>query len=142
MFENKTPKEIEAMLNHDPAMLHRVNQTMELLHLFESATQEEKLNIINNLRPAYPTLAQAFQNIMSEWKGNKMRRNVKRIIDNRKINPLYDLETSQAVELNEMCKGESLQGIMYAFVYGYEMGKRATLAEMKRKTKNNLSCVL
>ena len=71
-----------------------------------------------------------------------MRRNVKRIIDNRKINPLYDLETSQAVELNEMCKGESLQGIMYAFVYGYEMGKRATLAEMKRKTKNNLSCVL
>ena len=32
----------------------------------KSATQEEKLNIINNLRPAYPTLAQAFQNIMSE----------------------------------------------------------------------------
>ena len=66
MFENKTTKEIEAMLNHDPALLHRVNQTMELLQLFESATQEEKINIINNLRPAYPTLAQAFQNIMSE----------------------------------------------------------------------------
>lgn len=64
-----------------------------------------------------------------------MRRNAKRIIDNKKINPLYDLEISQAVELNEMCKGESLQGIMYGFVYGYEMGKRATLAEMKCKVK-------
>ncbi len=71
-----------------------------------------------------------------------MKRSAKKIIDNTKINPLYDLEASQAIELNEMCQGESLQGIMYAFVYGYEMGKRATLAEMKRKTKNNLSCVL
>ena len=48
-----------------------------------------------------------------------MKRSAKKIIDNTKINPLYDLEASQAIELNEMCQGESLQGIMYAFVYGY-----------------------
>ena len=49
------------------------------------------------------------------------------------------LETTEIVRIS---KGEKYDLIFNSFFYGYEMGKRATLAEMKRKTKNNLSCVL
>jgi hypothetical protein len=71
-----------------------------------------------------------------------MRRNVKRIIDNRKINTRYDMDLLEATEIVRISKGEKYDLIFNSFFYGYEMGKRATLAEMKRKTKNNLSCVL
>jgi len=71
-----------------------------------------------------------------------MRRNVKRIIDNRKINTRYDMDLLETTEIVRISKGETYDLIFNSFFYGYEMGKRATLAEMKRKTKNNLSCVL
>ena len=54
----------------------------------------------------------------------------------------YDMDLLEATEIVRISKGETYDLIFNSFFYGYEMGKRATLAEMKRTTKNNLSCVL
>lgn len=49
------------------------------------------------------------------------------------------------VELNKCYlkeNNEQIKEIVNRYADKARMGKRATLAEMKRKTKNNLSCVL
>lgn len=64
MFENKTEKEIAIMLQEDPALLQKVKDVKELLDLFDEMTQEQKLTLIDQLRPEYPTIADAFIQIM------------------------------------------------------------------------------
>ncbi len=62
-----------------------------------------------------------------------MKRNLKKIITERNINPYYDLNAKEAIEIYQTCDKEPMQCVMYGFLYGYEMGKRATLAELKKK---------
>ena len=64
MFENKTEKEIAMMLQEDPALLQKVKDVKEMLDLFDEMTQEQKLTLIDQLRPVYPTIADAFIQIM------------------------------------------------------------------------------
>lgn len=60
------------------------------------------------------------------------KRNVRAIVDARvgNINPNYDLSTDEINQLKELHKGEELFfTIVASFVYGYEMGCRATKAK-------------
>lgn len=65
MFDNKTEKEIAIMLQDDPELLQKAKAVKELLDLFNEMTQEQKLTLIDQLRPAYPAIADAFTQIMS-----------------------------------------------------------------------------
>ena len=60
------------------------------------------------------------------------KRNVFKIIDERRgnITSRYDLLTSEAIEIDEKsaCK---LDAVLNAFIFGYEMGVRATRSETK-----------
>lgn len=64
MFENMTIKEIYDLLQSDPALLQKVKDTKTMLDLFNDMTQDQKIRLINQLRPVYPTVADAFTRIM------------------------------------------------------------------------------
>ncbi len=70
MFDNKTEKEIAIMLQDDPELLQKVKAVKELLDLFNEMTQEQKLKTIDQLRPVYPTFADAFIQIMGMHDGD------------------------------------------------------------------------
>ena len=64
MYENMTIKEIYDLLQSDPALLQKVKDTKTMLDLFNDMTQDQKIRLINQLRPVYPTVADAFTRIM------------------------------------------------------------------------------
>ena len=60
------------------------------------------------------------------------KRSLRKIAEKRAstINELYDLKIGEILELHEIVKSDgALKGITLAFLYGYEMGVRATKAE-------------
>ena len=65
MFENMTEREMYDLLQSDPALLQKVKRLKEMLELFNEMTQEQKLTLIDQLRPVYPAVADAFIQIMS-----------------------------------------------------------------------------
>ncbi len=75
MFENMTEREIYDLLRSDPALLQRVKDTKTLLDLFNDMTPEQKGQLIDQLRPAYPTIADAFNKIMIMDGGDPARQN-------------------------------------------------------------------
>ena len=77
MCDKKTEKEIASMLQEDPELLQKVKAVKELLDLFNEKTQEQKLKIIDQLRPAYPTIADAFIQIMGKHDGDPSGAEVK-----------------------------------------------------------------
>lgn len=64
MFE-KMENEIAIMLQEDPALLQKVKRLKEMLDLFDGMAPEQKLKLIDQLRPAYPAVADAFTEILS-----------------------------------------------------------------------------
>lgn len=64
MFENMTEREIYDLLQSDPALRQHVKETITLLDLFRDMTQEQKIRLIDQLSPVYPTIADAFTKIM------------------------------------------------------------------------------
>ncbi len=64
MFENMTEREIYDLLQSDPALLQHVKETKTLLDLFNDMTPDQKIQLIDQLRPVYPTIADAFTKIL------------------------------------------------------------------------------
>ena len=65
MFENMTEREMYDLLQSDPALLQKVKDAKTMVDLFHDMTQEQKIRLIDQLRPVYPTIADAFTRIMS-----------------------------------------------------------------------------
>ncbi len=64
------------------------------------------------------------------------KRNLRKIAVERaeNVNELYDLRAGDLIELHDIVKEKgAIMGIKVAFLYGYEMGVRATKAEQKNK---------
>lgn len=71
-------------------------------------------------------------------------RNVKAIIDGVKVSPYYDInleEIQMIIEYSKTGKEETYETlspcnlVVFGFLYGYEMGQRATTAEQRRTAK-------
>lgn len=68
-------------------------------------------------------------------------RDVKKIIKERrgKVNPHYDLDGKAVLYFHGLETCDEWKLIEHAFLYGYEMGVRATKAEQKQKRKSPTS---
>lgn len=71
-----------------------------------------------------------------------MARNTYKIIEERRLNcnDYYQLTTKEIYEIVERCcpngpNHDTFDLIVDSFLYGYEMGRRATLSEIKNKNK-------
>lgn len=66
-----------------------------------------------------------------------MKRNMYKIAETVSVNNRYDMNMYEMASLMKMCetKFEIIDAIYIAFTYGYEMGKRALKAEMKKADK-------
>lgn len=66
-------------------------------------------------------------------------RNMKEIADATRIDDRYDLTVMQLHELKKIAySGEFFEAFVTAFRFGYAMGSRATLADIKQKRMNNM----
>ena len=75
-----------------------------------------------------------------------MARNVKAIIDGVKVSPYYDINTEEIkmiIEYSKTGKEELYETlspcnlVVFGFLYGYEMGHRAAIAESRKGGGNN-----
>ena len=65
--------------------------------------------------------------------------NMKEIAEATRIDERYDLSAEQLHELKEIAnKGMFFEAFVTAFRFGYAMGSRATLADIKQKRMNNM----
>ena len=64
-------------------------------------------------------------------------RDIIKIINDRErnINPYYDIRVKEGIFLSELANQDVFDAISKAFIFGYEMGVRATKAERKMKAK-------
>ena len=65
--------------------------------------------------------------------------NMKEIADATRIDDCYDLTAMQLHELKKIAdSGMFFEAFVTAFRFGYAMGSRATLADIKQKRMNNM----
>ena len=66
-------------------------------------------------------------------------RNMKEIANATRIDDRYDLTAMQLHELKKIAdSGKFFEAFSTAFRFGYAMGSRATLADIKQKRMNNM----
>ena len=63
------------------------------------------------------------------------RRSIDKAIENLKVNPHYELSISDIKQLREEAQSDSVFLVMKAFKYGYAMGRKATLSEIKKQAE-------
>lgn len=65
-----------------------------------------------------------------------MARNMMEIIENCKMNPLYEMDVSELQELYRyVVWNRGVEAIMLSFTYGYALGQRALKSKLKQKEK-------
>ena len=65
-------------------------------------------------------------------------RDLRKTAEAARVAENYDIEASQLYELKKLFIVDPYEALVTAFKYGYVMGSRATLAELKRKRMNNM----
>lgn len=63
------------------------------------------------------------------------RRNIDKAIEKLKVNPYYELTLSEIQQLREEAQGDTIFLVIKAFKYGYAMGRKATLSEIKKQAE-------
>ena len=65
-----------------------------------------------------------------------MARNMIKIIENCKMNQLYEMNSSEIQELYRyVVWNRGVEAIMLSFQYGYALGQRALKSELKQKER-------